>query len=187
VRWFRRKKAKRQHGQQVLSHQTPPIEGDLPEDVLAEVMASAETEYAAAVRGLGEQLRGKIVTDSAGGHAGYVLRFTDGSWVAAWLDPASARMEFRTGDDEPPGDVLAHLTAVGVADGSAPLDVDMPYAWEASDIALEARSTHGKKVTGVMIGAREFSLGFPEGMELEGNVIENAAGEPCLRVFWEQW
>jgi hypothetical protein len=116
VRWFRRKKAKLQRRRRVLSHQTPPIEGDLPGDVSAEVMASAKREYAAAVRGLGEQLRGKIVTDSAGGHAGYVLRFTHGSWVAAWLDPASARMEFRTGDDEPPGDVLAHLMAVGVAD-----------------------------------------------------------------------
>ena len=74
-----------------------------------------------------------------------------------------------------------------VASAAAPLDIDLPYASHDNDISVEARHTHGKRITGVAIGAQEFSLCFPGDMELEGNVWQDGDGRLVLRVFYEQW
>lgn len=139
------------------------------------------------VRDLGEYLRGKVVRESAAGHSGYLLRFVDGDWVAVWLDPLSSLMDFRVGKGDPPATVIALLSNPAVADASAPLDVDRIYASRPNDIATEAVHTHQKSIVGVARGDRDFSLCFPDGMELEGTVFADAAGRTMMRVFWEQW
>jgi hypothetical protein len=116
-----------------------------------------------------------------------MLRFTDGTWMAAWLDPVSARMESSSGRGEPPGSVTAALANPTVPSASAPLDTDRPYANEPNDIAAEARKSHGQVVEGVAIGERDLSVRFRKRVELEGTVFPNAAGQFMLRVFWEQW
>jgi len=180
-------KGKRESRPRGMSHDSPPQPGGLPSQDLEAALAAIRSEYTAAVRALGDELRGKVVAGSAGGHSGYVLRFTDGSWVAVWLNPTQSRMDFATGRGEPTDESLAHLSDAVVPDASRPLDVDRPYAHQSNDIAAEAAKSEAKSVVGVSIGERALSIRFPEGRELEGSVFQNAAGVYCLRVFWEQW
>lgn len=164
----------------------PPIRVAADEQALSTARTLLEGS-GEALKALGAQLDGKVVVDSTGGHSGYLLRLNDGDWVAVWLDVEAGRMEFSVGDGAPPERLLALLSSPAVADASGPLDVDRIYANQTNDIAAEARRTHGQPICGVAIGARDFSLCFPDGMELEGNVFETAAGRLALRVFYEQW
>jgi hypothetical protein len=148
--------------------------------------AEIDPEYAARMEHLGDQLRLKVVRESAAGHSGYLLRLVDGDWVAVWLDPRSEMMDFVVGEGDPESDITALLSNPDVDDASAPLDVDRPRAAQPNDIATEAARTHQKQIVGVAIGVRAFSLRFPEGMELEGTVFRNGAGRTMMRVFWEQ-
>ena len=139
MRWFRRQRG----------HDTAPSQGHLSDEEVAQAAHGIlDSSYAASIRSLGEQLGGKVVADSTGGHSGYLLRFEDGGWVAVWLDPSLTQMTHSTGTGEPPLRVISFLSNPEVADGSEPLDVDLPYANEANDIAAEARRTHGKAVEG---------------------------------------
>jgi hypothetical protein len=165
-----------------------PERGTLPDDVLFEAaLQDLDSTYTAHIQDLGEQLDGRVVADSSGGHSGYLLRLTDGGYVAVWLDSDLSRMEFSTGVGDPPADPIGLLSNPTIPAASAPLDVDLPYANEPNDISGEARRTHGQPITGVAVGARTFSLCFPSGMELEGTVVPTADGRLALRVFYEQW
>jgi len=169
------------------THASRPTEGGLSDEATQAMIDAIDPEYYAKVNDLGEQLRGKLVLDSAAGHSGYLLKFVDGDWVAVWLDPLSARMDFRVGKGVPPSTVTAMMSNPAAADASRPLDVDRIYATQPNDIASEAAHTHQKQIEGVAIGKQAFSLCFPDGMELEGTVFTNAAGHTMIRVFWEQW
>jgi hypothetical protein len=173
--------------QKPMSHGSAPLAASAPDEAVMAAMRKVDTGYASRVRQLGEQLRGKVVVDSVGGHSGYLLRFNDGKWVAIWLDQLSSRMDFSLGEGDFPPSVTALLSNPAIPDASSPLDVDRPYAGEFNDIEGEARRIHGKPIVGVAIGERDFSLRFPDGLELEGTVFPNAAGHFTLRVFWEQW
>jgi hypothetical protein len=168
-------------------HDSPPAPSIHSDDFLEAAIAAIDPEYAGRLEGLGAALSGKVVEDSQAGHSGYLLRFTDGFWVAVWLDPSTGRMEFATGDGAPPTEVTALLSNPAVPDASAPLNVDRPYASEPNDIRGEARRVHGSPVTGIAIGERAFNLCFPGDMELDGTVFPNAEGCAVLRVFYEQW
>jgi hypothetical protein len=193
VSWFSRRdgrhepEAGRSSGGPESGHDVSPIPGTLPDDVVQAIIGNLDPDYVTAIQNLGEQLRGKVVGDSSAGHAGYRLRFTDGTWLVAWLDPALSRMQASMGVGDPPTDVVAQLSNPAIPDASAPLGVDRPHATEPNDIATEARRTLGQPITGVAIGARAFSLCFPNGRELEGTVLQNADGQFVLRVFYEQW
>src|SRR3954471_3734789 len=108
MRWFpwRASRHEREAGQAGLradgGHGAPPGLRALPDEVVQTFIGNLDPAYSTAIRNLGDHLDGKVVADSGGGHSGYVLRFTDGAWVAAWLDPALARMEARSGVGEPP-------------------------------------------------------------------------------------
>jgi len=161
--------------------------GALPDEVVETMIGNLDPDYVTAIQNLGEKMDGKVVADSSAGHSGYLLRFTDGTWLVAWLDPALSRMQASTGVGDPPPDVVAQLSNPTIPDASAPLGVDRPYATEPNDIATEARRVLGQPITGVAIGARAFSLCFPNDTELEGTVFQNADGLFVLRVFFEQW
>jgi len=169
------------------THASRPTDGDLSGEATQAIIDAIDREYYAKVHDLGEQLRGKVVLDSAAGHSGYMLKFAEGDWVAVWLDPLSARMDFRVGKGDPPSTVTELMSNPAVADASRPLDVDRIYATQPNDIASEAANTHQKQIEGVAIGKQAFSLCFPDGMELEGTVFPNAAGHTMMRVFLEQW
>jgi hypothetical protein len=102
----------------VASHDSPPQLGDGQPDVLEAAMASMGSPYSIRIRALGDELRNKVVAGSVGGHSGYALRFTDGSWVAVWLDPGESRMDFATGLGELTEETLARLSDPAVPDAS---------------------------------------------------------------------
>jgi hypothetical protein len=130
-------------------HEEPPVlveEGAGDPETAARAAASEilNSDYAPGIKWLGNELLGKVVTRSIGGHAGSILWFDDCDWVAAWLDPYRAEMRFSVGDGDPPETVRAFLSNPEVPNASGPLDVDRIYAKETNDIAAEARETHGK-------------------------------------------
>jgi hypothetical protein len=187
VRWFRSRRTRQSGESGGSTHGTAPTNATVPDHVLKAVMSRRQSEYSEGVKHLGDQLRGRVVTESSGGHSGYLLRFADGAWVAVWLEPSLSRMEHSTGAGDPPAEVVARLSNPVVASASAPLDIDLPYASEDNDISAEASHTHGKPITGVAIGEQDFSLCFPDDMELEGTVLQDGRGRLVLRVFYEQW
>jgi len=169
------------------AHDSPPEPGTLPDDVAQRLIEGLDPTYTARVQRLGEQLDGRVVADSSAGHSGYLLRLTDGGYVAVWLDADLSRMEFATGAGDPPTHLIGLLSNPEVPDASAQLDVDRPYANERNDISTEARRAHGQPIIGVAVGQKAFSLCFPDGIELEGHVFPLPDGRLALRVFWEQW
>jgi hypothetical protein len=67
-----------------MRHDEPPVESDLPQEELeAEVERLAASAYAAQVKRLEPRVIGRVVASSPAGSSGYLLRFRDGSWVAA--------------------------------------------------------------------------------------------------------
>jgi hypothetical protein len=180
VRWFRGRRTGQSGASGGSTHGTAPTIGTVPDDVLQAVNARRQSEYSIGVKHLGDQLRGRVVTESIGGHSGYLLRFADGTWVAVWLEPSLSRMAHSIGAGDPPAEVVALLSNPVVASASAPLDMDLPYASEDNDISAEARHTHGKPITGVAIGEQDFSLCFPGDMELEGPRGGTAAVAWCF-------
>ena len=101
MRWFRGRRTRQSGASGGISHGTAPTEGTLPDDVLQAVISSQQSDYSDGLRHLGDQLRGRVVTESSGGHSGYLLRFADGTWVAVWLEPSLSRLEHSTGTGDP--------------------------------------------------------------------------------------
>ena len=78
-----------------------------------------------------------------------------------------------------------HSSAYG--DGTALLAVDLPYADESCNMALELSHAHGQRVSALAFGEDCFNFCFPDGHELETMMISTGDEKTVLRVFWEQW
>lgn len=72
-------------------------------------------------------------------------------------------------------------------DGTASLAMDVPYADESCDMALELSRAHSQCISALAFGEDCFNFCFPDGHELETTIISTGDGKIGLRVFWEQW
>ena len=144
------------------------------------------TPYGQKLQKLRESVRGKVVESSLIGTSGYALAFTDGSWLAIFVDPTNQNLNFKEGNGalEATRSLFEHPDVVH---GSAPQAVVAPYADEPCDLPAEVTKAHGQCVRTVAFGENDFNLVFPGGMELENHVLRLKDGRFTLRVFWEQW
>jgi hypothetical protein len=126
-----------------------------------------------------------MVTSSLAGTSGFILSFGDGSWAASYLEGHTLR--YAVGAGEPPKAIMAQLNSREFGNASEPLLVDLPYADEACNITREVAKSHGKTVTGIAFGEACFNFCFPDGLELNTNIVPDWNGRMALRVFFEQW
>lgn len=166
-------------------HDEKPIRRESSDEVNQKVEQIRASDYCRYVQGLAPFVRGKIVQQGRAGTSGFILRFTDGSWVASYLEKAELRYEI--GRTAIPEEVLAMINSPTTGDGAEPLSVDLPYAGEPCNIAKEVSRCEGKQVVGLAYGADCFNFCFPQRRELETMILPANDGRPALRVFWEQW
>ncbi len=167
------------------THDEEPIRQDLSDDLRPEAGRLLGSDYFKYVQSLAPLVKGKVVQRAIAGSSGFVLLFTDGSWVASFLDGSFLRYEVGTGVT--PETILERINSGVAGDASRPLSVDLPYADEACDLGVEVTKSEGKQVVGLAYGSDCFNFRFPEGRELETMLLPGADGRLALRVFWEQW
>ncbi len=149
---------------------------------IADILASP---YVASVRPLDAKVRGKTIRTSQAGRAGYILYFSDGTFLLAYLADSELRWKAGPGEPSPADALLIHSPVL--PDVSGPQRADRPYAAEKNDIAAEVAKARGQMVKGIAYGEDTFNLVFPDGHEMDAALIPSADGRKGLRVFWEQW
>ena len=157
----------------------------MPPDVLQQITAWTSSPYGKYLEELRTRIKGKTVSRTEAGHAGFLLCFPDDSWVLCYLE--DAKLQWQTGTGAADNAALQKLCSDAVGDGFAPLRANLPYANETNDMAAEVALSLGKVVTGLAIGEDMFNICFPEGMELDATIHPDQDGKLALRVFWEQW
>ncbi len=166
------------------SHDRRPKQGSLSELELKQITKRLSGAYSEYIKALSEEIKGKTVCSVVGGRSGYMLTFTDETWIVCYL--SENIMDWMTGS----GSALKEMQVInanGARDCSAPIESFAPYADEYCDISTEIKNAIGQQVTGVAIGEDSFNLCFPDNMELDAMVIHEPDGSVGLRVFWEQW
>ncbi len=149
---------------------------------MKEISSSSYYEY---VLQLKQWVVGKTIVHTEAGTSGFVLFFADNDWVITYLQ--DKKLHWQRGHGELRNELLPLLNSPEYGDGSQPLSVNLPYASQKCDLGAEIAKAHGKEITSIAIGEEDFNFCFPEGLELDANVVPIASGKYALRVFWEQW
>ncbi|MCP4134530.1 MAG: hypothetical protein GY754_26385 [bacterium] len=166
-----------------MKHTDKPEKVDkVPEDVLEFVnkIMNKDTSKNKII----ESVRGKKVVDSISGTSGYILILEDDVYLLSFMKNQELELMKKSG--EPSQEDILLINSQQYGNGKNPLTVNLPYADEINKMENEIRKCHGKKITGIAIGAADFSICFPNKLELEAIIIAQD-GECLLRVFWEQW
>lgn len=166
------------------SHDQKPEEAPIDKSFLMKMDKIRKSTYYQDISDLGSKIRGKTIINSQGGPTGYLLNFSDNTWMLSFL--SNGYQNGLLGDGVPTAFQLGFLNNLSYQDGKGPLELNLPYAQEVNDIGQAAQNTHGKTVRGISIGERSFGVCFPDGLELEGHVFLKDTLW-TLRVFWEQW
>ena len=132
---------------------------------LGELKSSPYARYAGA---LAKKVSGKTVEDAVGGTSGFVLQFTDKSWVAVYVE--NGELHYWYGEGECPR-ALAEI-------------INSPDCGKAGEIAPEVAGTRGSIVTGLSIGVNCFSFCFAENRELDMFIVPTEGSKPGLKVGW---
>ncbi len=169
-----------------MKHSDRPKKGDLfPSELQQRAESLFQGDYFEYLQPLQASVVGKTVVSSQAGTSGFLLSFGDDTWVAAYL--SGGRLEFELGHGTPQTLTLDRLSSQQAGDASKPLGHDYPYGWEPCDIGGEVLRSHGQPVVGLAYGKDCFNFCFPNGVELDTNVVKDPQGRTALRVFWEQW
>lgn len=145
----------------------------------------SKTPYDEYLRPLYSQVVGKTVARTVPGTSGFMLTFSDASWVMVYLEEMQLHWRCEHGNvTEIPSDLI---NSSECGDGRNPIPANRPYAKENCDISAEISHATGKTITGLSIGSNCFNFCFPDGLELETSIVQTSEGKPALRVFWEQW
>jgi hypothetical protein len=170
-----------------LKHDQRPEHGDVINDcvLLAKMKELQSSSYFKYVSPLKELVVGKVVLSTDAGISGFILFFTDRSWVVVYLSDMKLVWEF--GNSEIREDLLSRINSPKYGDGYQPLALNQPYADESCDIKAELINAVGRKIETIAPGENCFNFCFPNGMELDTDIVPTAEGKYALRVFWEQW
>ena len=165
--------------------QKPETVDEIPEDLRKRVDELTSSDYYRYVEGLVRLVQGRVVEASSSGKSGFLLRFSDGDWVAAYLRAGCLAWDIGAGAI--PERIPKQLDQVHSVNALGPLGIDRSYADEVCDISSEVANCHGLEITGIAVGEDTFNFCFPDGMELDTMIVFDGRGRPGLRVFWEQW
>jgi hypothetical protein len=169
----------------VMDHDEKPQPADAPHpESLGAIRRIMGSGYYEDLQALAASVQGKVVATSRAGGSGFLLSFSDGSWVVSFLEGI---LRYEVGEGEPPEVALDRLNSPACGDARQPLAVDLPYSNEPCDIAAEVAKSHGRPVTGLAFGERCFNFCFPGGWELDTMIVPDPSGRTALRVFFEQW
>ena len=149
---------------------------------MKDILSSSYYEY---VLQLKQLVIGKTVARTQAGISGFVLFFTDNNWVVVYLQ--NKKLCWKHGQGELHNELLPILDSSEYGDGLQPLSVNLPYADQTCDIGIEISRAHGREITGVAIGEEDFNFCFPDGLELDANIVPTSSERYALRVYWEQW
>ncbi len=165
-------------------HPASPSEGNIAEieSITQKIMSSSYYEY---ITQLKEKVKGKIVIKTVTGTSGFVLLFSDNSWVAAYLNNMQLHWQIGKGENLERLDSLLNSTQYG--NGYDPIPENKMYANEEDDISQEIAKAEGHVITGLAIGENCFNFCFKEKMELDTTIVPTNEGKYALRIFWEQW
>ena len=158
---------------------------ELDDLLRAKMKAISSSAYYEHVLQLKQWVIGKIVTHTKAGASGFILFFTDNTWVIAFLQ--DRKLQWKRGQSEIHDELLHLLNSDEYGEGSQPLSVNLPYASQTCDINNEISKANGKEITGIAIGEEDFNFCFPDGLELDANIVPMGSEVYALRVFWEQW
>ncbi|HSK75922.1 MAG TPA: hypothetical protein VLQ45_05655 [Thermoanaerobaculia bacterium] len=170
-----------------MKHDEEPVreEEELSPELAEMAEGILQSDYVRYVREMQPEILDKEVASSQAGSSGFLLFFSDGTWVASYLE--GERLAYQLGSGTPSAEVVRALSSSAYGDGSEPLPIDHPYAEEPCSIAEQVASCHGQRVVGLAFGSDCFNFCFPEGWELETMIVPDEDGRTALRVFWEQW
>lgn len=170
-----------------MKHDEKPVheEKELPPELAEMTKRVLRSDYARYIQEMKPAIRNKVVASSLAGSSGFLLFFSEGTWVASYLE--GERLAYRLGSETPPAEVVGALSSSEYGDASEPLSIDRPYAEEPCSIAEEVASCHGQPVVGLSYGSDCFNFCFPGGWELQTMIVPDQDGRTALRVFWEQW
>ena len=179
--WFKKSNSNEHMDKPKNAAQSPEVQAMLA----AKIKELKESSYASYVTALKENIIGKTVIDALTGTSGFILIFTDKTWVAAFLEETQLRWQTGSGDGY---NTLNHLiNSPEYGNGFNPIPIDKMYANQKCDIQAEVAHSIGQKITGLAIGANCFNFCFPDGLELNTTIVPTSEGKPALRVFWEQF
>ena len=151
--------------------QRPPPEPDSSKEELlleARLKELKSSPYANYISQLTKKISGKTVESTIGGSSGFILHFSDRSWVAAYLE--NDQLHYWFGEGESPS-ALAEL-------------INSPDYGETGDIAAEVVGARGHTVIGLSIGLNCFSFCFKENRALDTFIVPTPSRKPGLRVCW---
>jgi len=171
-----------------MKHSEKPFQvqsSEIDDMLRAKMKAISSSSYYESVLPLKQWAVGKTVTHTRAGTSGFVLFFRDNDWVIVYLQ--NRKLHWERGQGEFRDEFLPLLNSAEYGDGFHPLSVDLPYANQSCDILIEISKALGKEITGIAIGEEDFNFCFPDGLELDANIVPTSSGKFALRVFWEQW
>ena len=144
-----------------------------------------ESPYRQYILPLKEKVLGKTVTQTIPGTSGFILSFSDNTWVIVYLENMQLIWQF--GQDEMKDNLHELINSNQYGNGYKQLSENRMYANEICDIQKEIYNAHGKKIEGISIGEHCFNFCFPKKMELNTTISLTTTGKYALRVFWEQY
>ena len=169
-----------------MRHCEKPEISDLTDSELKEMIEKAtSSDYYKYVSELIPITKGKVVKSALSGNSGFLLQFTDNSWVNCFLQNDSLQWKF--GENEIDNSSLDLIKNNKFGNGRKEISEDLPYADEQCLIGEELEKSFGKEIKGLAIGEKNFNFCFPNKMELDVMFFHDAEGKLTLRVFWEQW
>lgn len=167
-------------------HYEKPEISNLTINEVKEIIEKTESsDYYKYVSPLISLTKGKVVESAMSGNSGFLLQFTDNSWVNCFLQNDSLHWKF--GENEIDKSCLRLMNNKEFGDGRKELSKDLPYADEQCLLDEELKKSFGKEIRGLAIGEKNFNFCFPNKMELDVMLFPDNEGKPTLRVFWEQW
>lgn len=170
-------------------HKTKPqnasVSPELEAMLTAKIGEIQESPYFSYALSLTDKVKGKAINHTVAGTSGFILHFSDSSWVAAYLEKAELR--WRLGNNDSYKELSDLINSSEYGNGYNPLNVDVMYANEKCNIPAQLKNSHGKTVTGLSVGANCFNFCFPDGNELNTTIVPTSEGKVALRVFWEQF
>jgi hypothetical protein len=179
--WFKKSSYNTHH----LNPQRTPLSPEdeaLVSDKLKEIMASQYSRYISSLR---DKVVGKTVVQTTTGNSGFILSFSDTSWVIVYLEGMQLRWQYGKGSNFKTFEKYINSPEYG--NGYDPIPINRMYANEICDIKVEIAHANGKEIKGLSIGANCFNFCFPDGMELDTSIVPTSEGMYALRVFWERW
>ncbi|OGJ47193.1 hypothetical protein A2272_06310 [Candidatus Peregrinibacteria bacterium RIFOXYA12_FULL_33_12] len=159
----------------------------MPADIEQESEKIFESAYGKNIQNVLKKIINKKVTSFTSGNSGYILLLDDNSYIVSYIEAKNKKLDLLIKEGTPIKSDIELINSKLFGDASLPLSGNLPYASEYNNKNEELKNTIGKKIIGMALGENTFSLGFPDGMELEAMLVKDDSGKDSLRIFWEQW